>query len=88
MPAQEEAMATLTLKNVPDEVLARLKTRADRHGRSVNREAISILDAAVQPATPVDTEALLARLRATRVTLRGGPLTPKELNRYKREGRL
>jgi uncharacterized lipoprotein YbaY len=55
---------------MPDEVLARLKTRADRHGRSVNREAISILDAAVQPATPLDAEALLARLRATRVTLR------------------
>jgi len=81
-------MATLTLKNVPDEVMERLRERADRQGRSVNREAIAILGAAVQPATPVDTEALLARLRATRVTLRGGPLTQEELNRYKREGRL
>lgn len=47
-----------------------------------------ILDAAVQPATVVDSEAPLARLRTTRVTLRGGPLTQEELNRYKREGRL
>ncbi len=81
-------MATLTLKNVPEEVLARLKARAERQGRSVNREAIAILDAAVRPATPVDAEALLARLRATRVTLRGGPLTNEELTRHKREGRL
>ncbi|HTU01766.1 MAG TPA: Arc family DNA-binding protein [Candidatus Sulfotelmatobacter sp.] len=81
-------MATLTLKNVPDDVLERLKTRAERQGRSVNREAIAILGAAVQPATPVDTEALLARLRATRVTLRGKPLSNEELTRYKREGRL
>lgn len=80
-------MGTLTLKNVPEEVMARLKVRAERQGRSVNREAIAILDAAVQPVTRVDTEALLARLRATRVTLRGGPLPQEELNRYKREGR-
>ena len=81
-------MATLALKNVPDEVMERLRERAARQGRSVNREAIAILGAAVQPATPVDAEALLARLRATRVTLRGRPLTQEELNRYKREGRL
>jgi hypothetical protein len=52
-----------------------------------DREAIAILDAAVQPATPVDTEALLARLRATRVTPRR-PISPAEVSRWKREGRL
>ncbi len=72
-------MASPALENVPDEVMARLKIRAkprqerqpggDRHPRCSGAAS-----------GPVDTEALLARLRATRVTLRGRPLTQAELN--------
>jgi plasmid stability protein len=81
-------MATLTLKNLPDTVLERLRRQAERQNRSVNREAIVILEAAVQPATPVDTNARLAQIQRVRVTPRGGPVTAAYVSRAKREGRL
>lgn len=81
-------MATLTLKNLPDAVLERLRRRAERQKRSVNREAIVILEAAVQPATPVDANARLAQIHRVRVTPRGGRITAAYVNRAKREGRL
>jgi len=46
-------MATLTLRNVPDDLVERLKERAKRHRRSLNNETIAALelaDAAVVPA--------------------------------------
>ena len=48
-------MATLTLRNVPDDLVARLKARAKRHRRSLNNETIAALelaDAAASGATP------------------------------------
>ena len=41
-------MATLTLKNVPDDLHRRLKSRAERNHRSLNREAIRCLEESVQ----------------------------------------
>jgi plasmid stability protein len=58
-------MATLTLRNVPDDLVARLKERAKRHRRSLNNETIAALelaDAAVVPAA-VEQEVALARIR-------------------------
>jgi antitoxin FitA len=81
-------MATLTLKNLPDTVLQRLRRQAERQNRSVNREAIVILEAAVRPAIPVDAEARLAQIQRVRVTPRGGPITAAYVTRVKREGRL
>ena len=37
-------MATLTIKNIPDEVYEQLKQRAARHRRSVNSEVIVCLE--------------------------------------------
>ena len=81
-------MATLTLKNLPDAVLERLRRQAERQHRSVNREAIAILEAAVQPATPVDSEARLAQIHRVRIAPRGRPITAAYVTRAKREGRL
>ena len=39
-------MATLTLRNVPDELVARIKARAKRHRRSLNNETIAALELA------------------------------------------
>lgn len=58
-------MATLTLKNVPDEVLVRLKAQAARHRRSMNSEAIRCLEHAVASEW-VDEDQLLAELSALR----------------------
>ena len=79
-------MATLTVKNIPDTLVKRLKRQADRQHRSLNREVIACLERATA-AMPIDVDAELARIRAVRVVPAGGPLTDAEISRYKRAGR-
>jgi plasmid stability protein len=80
-------MATLTIKNVPDRLVRRLKAQATSHRRSLNLEVIACLESAVQ-SVPVDPEALLATARAIRVTPVGLKLTDKLLKEMKSHGRL
>ena len=42
-------MATVTVRNLPDEVHRALRVRASMHGRSTEAEIRSILEAAVRP---------------------------------------
>ena len=79
-------MATLTIKNVPDPLVRKLKTQATLNRRSLNHEVIACLETAAQ-AVPVDPEALLARARAVRRTPVGLRLTDRTLNRLKAYGR-
>lgn len=79
-------MATLTIKNVPDRIVRRLKTQATLHHRSLNLEVISCLQAATE-ATPVDPEALLASARAVRITPAGLRLTDRVVKQLKTAGR-
>src|SRR5438132_14313330 len=53
----EAPMATLTIKNIPDTVVRKLKAQAARHRRSLNSEVIDVLASAGQ-AVPIDVEAL------------------------------
>ncbi|HEU5197293.1 MAG TPA: plasmid stability protein, partial [Methylomirabilota bacterium] len=78
-------MATLTIKNVPGPVLRRLKARAATHRRSLNLEVIACLEALVRPK-PVDTDALLAGVRAIRQTPTRLRLTDRVLHRFKTTG--
>ena len=78
-------MATLSIKNVPETLVKRLKTQAATNRRSLNLEVISVLDLATR-ATPIDVEAELARVRAIRVKLKR-PITDDYINRAKRRGR-
>lgn len=78
-------MANLTIKNVPKPVLRRLKARAALHRRSLNLEVISCLETLVQP-TPLDAEALLARVREIRRTPARTRLTDRALRRLKTAG--
>ena len=61
-------MATLTLRNVPDDLVARLKLRAKQHRRSLNSETIASLEladaglAVSQPLQGLDRDAALARI--------------------------
>ncbi len=41
-------MASITIRNLPEETKQRLKQRATHHGRSMEEEARRILDAAVR----------------------------------------
>ncbi len=81
-------MATLTLKNLPDRLLARLRRQAARQNRSANREAIAILEAALLPATPIDASVRLAQIARVRITPRGAPITAAYLTAAKHAGRL
>ena len=78
-------MATLSIKNVSDALVRRLKSQAAAHRRSLNLEVISVLESATR-ATPIDVEAELARMRAVRVKLKR-PITDEYINRAKRAGR-
>lgn len=59
-------MATMTIRNLDDDVKARLRVRAAQHGRSMEEEARSILRAAlVTESKPAATgAALVADIRA------------------------
>jgi plasmid stability protein len=79
-------MATLTVKNIPQPIVERLKQQAMLHRRSLNLEVIACLEAAVE-SSPVDPEALVARVRALRVRPRSVRLTDRLLTRLKDAGR-
>jgi plasmid stability protein len=79
-------MATLTIKNVPDPLVRRLKVQATRHRRSLNLEVIASLEA-VAKAVPVDPDALLARARMVRQRPVGLRLTDRMLAALKSDGR-
>jgi plasmid stability protein len=65
-------MATLTLKNVPDELVTRLKAEAARNRRSLNQEAIARLEASARRrASPGATRRMIEEGRALRKELEG-----------------
>jgi plasmid stability protein len=78
--------ATLTLKNVPDEVYERLKVSAATHRRSLNREAIVCLESVLLRGR-VDPAERLARARALRSKLRKVRFRARDIDALKREGR-
>lgn len=79
-------MATLTIKNVPELLVKRLKEHAVAHRRSLNFEVISYLEQMTH-SVPVDADSLLARARALRRTPKGIKLTDRALNELKVVGR-
>jgi plasmid stability protein len=81
-------MITITIKGLSKEAHQALKKRAATHGRSLNTEAIAVLEASVR-STPVDPHVLIARARAVRATMRftGKPLDIAKLIRQDRDSR-
>jgi plasmid stability protein len=62
-------MASITVRNVPDEVRRALRVRAARHGRSTEAEIRDILETAVKAEGRVKLGSLLAELgRKARLT--------------------
>ena len=79
-------MATMTIKNMPDELYAALKQTAAANRRSLNSQAILSLERAVQ-SQPVDMRRLVSRVRARRAELKGVFVTDADINEAKRKGR-
>lgn len=81
------AMATLTLKNVPDDLYGQLKARAASNRRSLNREAIVCLESVLGGGDVPDPAPTLARLRNHRARIRNVFLTDRALATARVRGR-
>lgn len=55
-------MASITVRNVPDEVHRAIRVRAAQHGRSAEAEIREILESAVKPQGRVKLGSLLAEI--------------------------
>ena len=80
-------MATVTVKNIPDELYARLKSIAVMNRRSINSEIIMCIDRAVV-SRPIDPEKLLENARQLRKLSANHPIDDEEFNQAKAIGRL
>ena len=77
-------MSTITLKDVPPAVHRTLKSRAEAHGRSLNKEIIMTLESTLHGST-IDATAIGRHARAVREAM-GVYLTQKGLTALKNVG--
>ncbi len=61
----ESVMASVTLKNIPDDLYDLLRVQAETHHRSINSEMIHCLETVLRPNT-TGVEERLGRLRELR----------------------
>jgi plasmid stability protein len=78
-------MITITIKGISKEAHRELKRRAVTHGRSLNTEAIAVLESSVR-STPADSSVVIQRAREFRNSLKFR-VTAADLKRFKEEGR-
>ncbi len=78
-------MVTITLKNIPDSLHAKLKKLAKAHRRSLNGEILARLEQGQAEVRVLDSD-VLRRVRALRKNIKG-VLTNKQIQKYKDEGR-
>lgn len=77
--------SSLTIRNIPQEVLDRLKERARQHRRSMQGEILEILEVASQaPIQRLSARQVVERVRALGVAT---PAESVELLRADRDGR-
>jgi len=79
-------MATLTIKNIPEEVYERLKRRAKFRRRSINQEVIAVIERALE-TPPIDVDATLKRTQKIRELTAQYRTRDDELEQWKNEGR-
>ncbi|MBW2067097.1 MAG: Arc family DNA-binding protein [Deltaproteobacteria bacterium] len=80
-------MATITVKNIPDDLYERLKATAEINRRSINSEIIACIEKAVT-SHKVNPEKVLEIARELRELTTGHPISDEEFIRAKAEGRL
>jgi Arc-like DNA binding domain len=80
-------MATVTLKNVPVELVTQLKKEARQNRRSLNQEALARLEASVTTSRRDGSDTVKALRRLHRRMAGLTPLTDAFLERAKNEGR-
>jgi plasmid stability protein len=89
IPAAETDMPTLTVRNLDEDLVRRLRIRAAEHGRSAEAEHREILRAALASEQPASRQQAAERLAAfrRRVAGRGSP-SAAELLQESRSGRM
>ncbi len=76
---------TLSIKNAPDDVVSKLRARAERHHRSLQGELMAIIEAAAREETQgADAFAVLERVQALGLN---SPSESAEMVRAMRDGR-
>lgn len=80
-------MPNLTLKNVPEQLLERLRAQAAANRRSVNSEILTLLDEALVPRKP-DLPSMLAEISELHSQYRIPKLSAAEIRRAIGRGRL
>jgi antitoxin FitA len=80
-------MATLTIKNIPNELYEQLKQSAVRHRRSIDNEVIVCLEKVLRSRS-VDSATFLSSIRALRKKISTVFVTEDDLRTAKDEGRL
>ena len=79
-------MTTITLKNIPAELHRELKKRAEENHRSLNKEIIATLRSAASGSIQLNPTKPEAARQARALFRR--PVVAREIDRWKREGRL
>ncbi|MBN1906872.1 MAG: Arc family DNA-binding protein [Deltaproteobacteria bacterium] len=79
-------MATVTVKNIPDDLYDRLKSVAEINRRSINSEIIMCIENAIL-SHRVDLDKMLIDIRKMRQLTAGNVISDEDFNRAKREGR-
>jgi plasmid stability protein len=79
-------MASVTIKNIPDELYEQLKQSANAHHRSINSELIVCLERVLMPAK-ISAEERLATAKELRTRVNAKRIDVSELDVAKRAGR-
>jgi plasmid stability protein len=85
-PTEVFNMATVTVKNIPDELYARLKSVAVINRRSINSEIIMCIEGAVV-SRPIDPAKILEDARQLRKLSANHPIEDEEFSQAKAKGR-
>ena len=72
-------MASITLKNIPEDLYELLRAQAETHHRSINSEMIHCLETVLRPNT-IGVEERLARLRELRSRIQSGQFDTRGIN--------
>jgi antitoxin FitA len=79
-------MATVTVKNIPDDLYDRLKSVAEINRRSINSEIIMCIENSIS-SHRLDLDEMLIDIRKLRQLTAGHVINDEDFNRAKREGR-
>ena len=80
-------MATITVKNIPDELYERLKSVAEINRRSINSEIIMCIENTVM-SRRINIDKVLEDARQLRQLTAGHLISDEEIDQAKAKGRL